>query len=189
MLSLIKISGFPPIAKLFVAIFTTLMLAVCVWAVWIYTVEKGEVDPQHLPEYLQNETQHSGTSNVVPPAQPEPEKPSTAQEHHKHLRKNLGLAHTHVNGQTLLFFALGSLFIFTSVKHKTKKIVLWTFGISILVHAVGLSGEGFHWFFDDILALSGLVMLLLIAYMCLMIYVDLAKTPSNEDKSTEQITA
>jgi hypothetical protein len=98
------------------------------------------------------------------------------------LRHNLGLAHTHVNGQTLLFFALGAVFLFTSVKPKTKKIILWLFGISILVHAVGLSGQGFYSFFDDILALSGLVMLLLIAYMALMIYVDLGRKPRTGEK-------
>ncbi len=155
-----RINKFPPAARLFAFVFTTLMLLVCLWAVWIYTVEKGEVDRDNLPAYMaDNGAASAGSSDGES----------------KDLRRNLGLAHTHVNGQTLLFFALGLLFLFTSVGLKTKKRILWTFGITILVHTVGLSGEGFHWIFDDLLAISGVLLLILIAYMCLMIYVDLGR--------------
>jgi len=47
-----RISQWSPTAKLFVGLFTTLMLAVCLWAVWIYTVERGEVDESNLPPYM-----------------------------------------------------------------------------------------------------------------------------------------
>ncbi len=157
-----RINTFPPAARLFAFVFTTLILAVCLWAVWIYTVEKGEVDHGNLPAYMADDAPDAAES-------PGDEKQTGL------LRHNLGLAHTHVNGQTLLFFALGLLFLFTSVSLKTKKRILWTFGITILVHTVGLSGEGFHWIFDDLLAVSGVIMLILIAYMCLMIYVDLGR--------------
>ena len=226
-----KLPSFSPLAKLFVGLVTTLMLLVCLWAVWIYQVSKGEVDEDHLPAYLQSKTQDnltpeqeidaiaSDSETVLAPVWDsshagEPEKldstdidsmeelaeteevpeasdssalPVGSNEPYvdgeSHLRYNLGLAHTHVNGQTLLFFALGLLFLFTSVKPKTKRIVLWSFAACILIHAVGLSGQGFNWIFDDILALSGVVMLALIAYMCLMIYVDLGRTPKEERKT------
>ncbi|MCX6834437.1 MAG: hypothetical protein NTW07_04770, partial [candidate division Zixibacteria bacterium] len=42
MVDLKPLSSFPPIAKLFISLFTTLVLCVCLWAVWIYTV--GEVE-------------------------------------------------------------------------------------------------------------------------------------------------
>lgn len=225
-----KLPSFSPLAKLFVGLFTTLMLLVCLWAVWIYTVSKGEVDEDNLPAYLQTDPRDNLTSGeeidaiasdseaVLAPMWDsshagEPEKIDSADidsmeelaenqeavdsaalrgsfgepnvDSESHLRHNLGLAHTHVNGQSLLFFALGALFLFTSVKWKTKKIVLWSFAICIFVHAVGLSGQGFHWVFDDILALSGLLMLALIAYMCLMIYVDLGRTPKGEQKTAD----
>jgi hypothetical protein len=225
-----RIPSFSPIAKLFVGLFTTLMLLVCVWAAWLYTVSKGTVDESHLPAYLSQQTEneltpeeeieaiasdsetvlapiwdmeHAGEAEpldstqidsmeelaeaeeaqadqVIPLDQGNIDEPFVASE--TRLRHNLGLAHTHVNGQTLLFFALGAVFLFTSVKPKTKKIMLWLFGIAILVHAVGLSGQGFYSFFDDILAISGVVLLLLIAYMALMIYVDLGKKPRTEEK-------
>lgn len=95
------------------------------------------------------------------------------------LRRNVGLAHTHINGQTLLYAVLGVFFIFTSIPVKTKKIVLWSFGIAILLHTIGLSGETFHWFFDDILAVSGVGMLVIMAYMGFIIFVELGKQPKD----------
>lgn len=97
----------------------------------------------------------------------------------RHLRHNVGLAHTHINGQTLLFFVLGFIFLFTSAKPKIKKTVFWIFGVAILCHAIGLSGQGFHWFFDDILILSGLALLVVMPYMSLLIFVDLSKKPES----------
>ncbi len=61
-----------------------------------------------------------------------------------------------------------------------KKILLIVFGSAILLHAVGLSGEGFHWFYDDILALSGLTLLVIIPYICFLIFIDLLKKPTEE---------
>src|SRR5512138_3636528 len=48
-----RLSNLPPYAKLFVGIFTTLMLFVCLWAMWIYYEREGKVDADKLPAYLQ----------------------------------------------------------------------------------------------------------------------------------------
>ena len=203
------LSSFPPMAKLFVGLFTTLMLCVCFWAVWIYTVEKGEVDADDSVTELNADDEidalASDSSTVLAPIWDSGHagegipldsgeidtmeefadlakgydgvgNDQEYQEAESRLRHNLGLAHVHVNGQTLLFFALGAVFLFTSVKPRVKKIILWTFAVTILAHAVGLTGEGYHWIFEDIMALSGVILLALIAYMCLMIYVDLGRT-------------
>ncbi|RME28111.1 MAG: hypothetical protein D6800_04260, partial [Candidatus Zixiibacteriota bacterium] len=168
-----RLSQLPGYGRLFVGIVTTLMLGVVLWAVWIYTVRKGTVNPNDLPAYLsqaQRQTilrQEAGHEPTV-----EKEKPS--------LSRNLGLAHVHINGQTLLFFALGSVFLFTSVPPQRKKLVYVVFALSIVLHAIGLSGEGFHWFFDDLLALSGIVMLVVMLYMSFFIYVDLGRKPRGE---------
>jgi hypothetical protein len=93
---------------------------------------------------------------------------------------NLGLAHTHINGQTLLFFVMGFLYLFSSATPKNKKLLFILFGISILVHAVGLTGQHFCSVYDDILAVSGLVILVIMAYMAFRIFVDLGHGPSVE---------
>lgn len=165
-----RIPKLPAVGKMFVALFTTLMLAVCLWAVWIYTFEKSE--HKQIDQIEQSARQVEQEEAVV--AQPDAVDEDHANPESR-LRHNLGLAHVHVNGQTLLFFALGSVFLFTTVRARTKKIVLGLFAVAILVHAIGLSGAGFYAVFDDILALSGLAILSLIAYMCLMIYVDLGR--------------
>ncbi|HOD65461.1 MAG TPA: hypothetical protein PKM94_02120 [candidate division Zixibacteria bacterium] len=99
------------------------------------------------------------------------------------LRRNAGLAHTHINGQTLIYFTLGLVFLFTSAAPKIKTTVYWLLGSAVAAHAVGLSGAGFHWFFDDLLAISGLVIVGTAGYMLFWIFADLGKkraTPAGE---------
>jgi hypothetical protein len=172
MLESFQLSQLPGFAKLFVALFTCLMLLVCLWAVWLYTVEKGAIDPDNLPAYLNDNEQREL------PGQIEVDRAAhgAAESERSHLRDNLGLAHTHINGQTLLFFAIGLVFLFVSVKPRIKKLVFWVFALAVVAHSIGLSGEGYHWFFDDLLAASGVVILVTIIYMALLIFVDLSKT-------------
>ncbi len=164
----IELKDFPPSAKLFIGIFTTLMLCICLWVAFIYYVEEGMIEEGTLPLYLQDQNTEAIQLEDV------------AQEDFKeHLEHNVGLAHTHINGQTLLFFAIGLVFVFTSTIVKMKKATLWLFGISIVVHAIGLSGKGFHWLYNDILTLSGIAILVCILYMAYRIYIDLGKKSTN----------
>lgn len=222
MIDQFQIRNLPPTGKLFVGVFTALMLAVCVWAVFIYVVHEGLVTSDDPLAYMKEqavearqydiesiladsnsvlapiwdsifagrEARVDSASMVVFFAHADSvlralEKDSVFLDEYdyelgstKHLRRNVGLAHTHINGQTLLFFAIGIVFLFTSAPPKTKKIVYWMFGVAVLVHAIGLSGRWFGSFFDDILAISGVILLLLIAYMALVIFVDLTRKPA-----------
>jgi len=175
MIDNMRLSDLPSYGKVFVAIFTSLMLCVCLWAAFIYSVEKGMLDTERLPAYLTVDdpsTADSSPEDYVCQEEAAHDADSGGEE--PQLRENVGLAHTHINGQTLLFFAIGFIFLFTSIPTKRKKIIYWLFGLSVLVHTIGLSGEGFHWFFDDILALSGVILIAVIAYMALIIYGDLS---------------
>lgn len=161
-----RLQNLPSYAKLFVALFTTLMLCVCLWAMLILYVQQGMIEAGTLPDYLKQET----STEVQRDNQKSEQRSSVEQFEH-----NVKLGHTHINGQTLLFFAMGLVFLFTSIKPKVKKLVLWTFGGSVLVHAIGLTGQNYHWFFDDILALSGVSILVTISFMAFMVFADLAK--------------
>lgn len=234
MIQNIRLSELSPHGKLFVGLFTTLMLFVCLWAMAIFYVEKGLVtvdeyelssggydtlpagdvddnialdieeiladsaselapdwDSNLMEEQVQYDAAELADSFEKYDAQAVPYDQSLDMGEYPepgdadHIRHNLGLAHTHINGQTLLFFAIGLVFIFTSVKPRAKKTVLLTFAVAVLVHAVGLTGEGFHWFFDDILAISGVIILVSIIYMALMIYVDLARSATAKANSEE----
>lgn len=90
--------------------------------------------------------------------------------------ENVGLAHTHINGQTLLFFAIGLVFLFTSASACLKKTTYWLFGLSVFAHAVGLTGEGYHWVFDGLVLVSGAVILVMIIVMAVIIFRDLGKS-------------
>ena len=48
----IKISNLPPYAKLFVGLFTTLMLAVCAWTILILYVQEGMISEEDVPAYV-----------------------------------------------------------------------------------------------------------------------------------------
>jgi hypothetical protein len=214
----IRISDLPPYGKLFVGLFTTLMLVVCLWAMVIFYLDKGLISEEGPAEYedeygvvddeglfqdveeiladseavlapvwdsdvagqqvmLDSEEMVEGfVEYEAEEAMEQAESEDWCQENGwDHLRHNVGLAHTHINGQTFLFFALGFVFLFTSVKPRVKKITLGVFSVGVLVHAIGLTGEGFHWFFDGILAVSGVVILASIIYMALVIYMDLGR--------------
>ena len=162
-----KIQNLPPYGKLFVGMTTILMLCVVLWAMLIFYVDKGIMSEDSKPLYMQDKTeqvQESGDDH----------------DGESQLRHNVGLAHTHINGQTLLYFVLGFIFLFTSAKDKIKKYVYIIFGIAIFTHTVGLTGQDFYSFFDDLLALSGVTLLIVIPYMCLLIIVDLFKEPEGE---------
>ncbi|MFQ6008946.1 MAG: hypothetical protein ACE5K8_08365 [Candidatus Zixiibacteriota bacterium] len=215
MINKIHLSYLPLFAKVFVGIFTTLMLLVCAWAVTIYYVEKIIPSEDELSAYKSYGESPEGeqelaedvelfaedSSVVLAPIWDSDfagrelpldslarsdslrrlffemlDKHNEEAERESKLRENIGLAHTHINGQTLLFFAMGFVFLFTSATPRKKKVALWLFGAAIVLHAVGLSGEGYHWFFDDILAISGLAILVVIVYMAMRIYVDLFRS-------------
>ena len=171
----IKISNLPPYAKLFVGLFTTLMLCVCSWAMLILYVEQGMIGQDEVPAYVTEpygEAESTDDSDEISETGEATDRLS--------LEHNVKLAHVHINGQTLLFFAIGLVFLFTSVKAKIKKTVFWVFGVSVFVHAIGLTGQHFHWFYDDILAISGFLILGSIAYMAFVIYVNLLQKPTDK---------
>ena len=179
--SRIKLSELPGFARLFVGMTTFLMLAVTFWVMLIFNAEKGQPDTQNLPAYLSSE-QEERIREILPidsaalnSAANDNDERTYGQSGKSKWRRNLGMAHTHINGQTLLFFALGALFLFTSVPPGRKKMVYLIFSGSILIHAIGLSGEGFYSIFDDLLAISGLLILLAMLYMSFMIYIDLCR--------------
>ncbi len=77
--------------------------------------------------------------------------------------------------QAILFAAFALVFLFSSAKMKVKRLVLWLFAISVLIHAVGLSARGRYEFVDTVLMINGIALLLLVGYMSYKIYSSFAK--------------
>lgn len=91
--------------------------------------------------------------------------------------ENAKLAHVHINGQTLLFFAIGLVFLFTTVSAGLKKTIYWIFGPAVLLHLVGLAGAGYGELFEIFLFISGAAILLCIVAMAALIFLDLGRKP------------
>lgn len=73
--------------------------------------------------------------------------------------------------QALLFSLFGAVFLFASAKMKVRKLILWLFGFSAMIHTTGLTARGHYPVLDNVLIANSIVMLLLIGYMCYRIYV------------------
>jgi len=176
MLETIRLSNLPSYAKLFIGLFTTLMLFVCGWAITILYVEKGMISPEQVPAYVVEPYGQVDTAKAQEP-ESEPKQKVTPDQSRRRLKHNVKMAHTHINGQTLLFFAMGLVFLFTSVKPKIKKNIFWVFAVSVVVHNIGLTGENYHWLYNEMVAVSGVLILVSIAYMAVVIYADLLRHP------------
>ena len=168
----IKLSNLNRPAKIFVGFFTALMVMVCIWAVLIYYVEIGVTDRADLPEYMKTDSAIEDFDNTD-------KQESPASEDEVEFNENVEIAHTHINGQTLLFFAIGLVFLFSSAPDSLKKKLYIIFGVAVIVHTIGLTGQGYNSIFEDILALSGMGIIISILYMSLYIFIDLSKQ-SNE---------
>ena len=72
--------------------------------------------------------------------------------------------------QAILFASFALIFLFSSAKMKLKRLVLWLFGIAVLIHAIGLSLRGRYEFLDNVLMINGIALILLVGYMSFKIY-------------------
>lgn len=91
--------------------------------------------------------------------------------------ENFKLGHTHLNGQSLIYFSLIILFLISTASERMK--ILWgvLLAISIIVHTFGL-----FFMHKDLFALmlrfSGGLLALSVTVMCAYIFVDTIKRPA-----------
>ncbi|MCX6826123.1 MAG: hypothetical protein NTV06_02475 [candidate division Zixibacteria bacterium] len=192
-----NLTKLPPYGKVFVGLFVALMLAVTLWATTLALLESGlfgEVDTSDKAQQQYDYTSDidaiaSDSLAVTPPdwvdsGQQEPitgddlDKFSTDSKSDWGLSKwvdNLKLSHVHLNGHTALFFALGLVFMFSTVSAKKKKIVYWIFAIGIILHAIGLIGLDYSIYAGILIFIGGVPLLASILYMVFKIFGDLRK--------------
>ena len=186
-----NLTKLPPCGKLFVGLFTFLMLAVFIWAGTLATIESGLFGEEESEEYdyrADMETILNDEEAVTPPnwadsGEQEPIDETNVDEFRQEpgqssweiFEENLKLSHVHLNGHTALFFGLGAIFFFSTVPHRTKKLIYWIFGIAILTHAIGLAGVDSCIYGKILVYVGGIPLLLMILYMSLRIFGDLRK--------------
>lgn len=90
--------------------------------------------------------------------------------------ENFKLGHTHLNGQSLIYFSLIILFMFSSASERMK--ILWgiLLALSIVLHTFGLFFMHKD-AFAMMLRFSGGLLALSITVMCAYIFVDTVKRP------------
>lgn len=186
-----NLTKLPPYGKLFVGLFTFLMLAVFLWATTLATVESGIFGHQESEEYdyqADMETILSDDQAVTAPdwsdsGEQEPIDESNAEEFTEPgeesawetFEDNLKLSHVHLNGHTALFFGLGAIFLFSTVSPRAKKLSLWIFGVAIFLHAVGLAGLDSCTYGKILSYIGGIPLLSMILFMSLRIFADLRR--------------
>lgn len=186
----VRISGLPPYGKTFVGLFCILVLVVLVWMTMLGFLHAG-LNGYHYEDCLTDNTLKmeamlaTQKATVDPPWNDsgevtENDSPLMPRDS-GHLsnwhifRNNLEWAIGHAGIQTLLFFALGLIFMFTAYSDKAKKRMYWTGFILITVHVIALSGCGFCLPANILVYTSGPLLLIVFAIMTIMILVNLKK--------------
>lgn len=207
MINGLRLAGLPGYARLFVALFTALVLCVVLWAGWLFVAEGGqegrdgyraettEGDEAEIADDIDEiesdsaavrapiwDTEYAGEDQPFDSSELHavlefaawPEAGESDEGSENAVIDDVRLAHARAGRLTLLFFGIGLVYLFSSAGAGTKKVVYWVFGLSIPVYAAGLSARQVHWIFDAALVVSGAVILVVILYMAVRIFRDLA---------------
>jgi len=87
--------------------------------------------------------------------------------------ENIEWSMGHLSTQTLLFFALGLLFIMTTYSAGVKKFFLWLLALLMILHTLGITGIDFCWPAQLLTWVGGPMLLIVLFIMDLMILVNL----------------
>lgn len=190
-----NLAKLPPYGKTFVGLFACLVMVVIVWMMivdlmeWEVLGEKAET----FEEYdiaADMETIMADDRAVTPPVwsdsgQQEPIEPSDIERFKEaaepgmsflsRFEENAGRALKHVSVRTLLYFAIGLMFMFTTVSPKAKKLFYWSLAILMILHFIGLTGRGFCWPADALIYICSPLILILLFAMAIVILVNMRK--------------
>lgn len=181
-----NIRNFPVSAKTLIALYTLLMGSVLVVALSLSAWHHGLVSektaakastaaaaPAGKIELKPDDGQSSGV--VI-----EPDSESTIQVKTQDwfVYENFKLGHTHLNGQSLVYFSLMLLFLMSTASERSKIIWGVLFVLSVVLHTFGLFFMHKE-FFGFLLRASGGLLSLVITVMSIQIFVDSIKKPAN----------
>lgn len=185
-----RIHELPPYGKTFVGLFCILVLIVLVWMTMLGLLHAGLIGYHYedcpTTNTLKMEAMLATQEATVDPLWDDSgevlvNNDPLFQEKAGHLsnwhifRDNLEWAIEHAGTQTLLFFALGLVFMFTTYSDKAKKRMYWIGFILIALHVIALSGCGFCLPANILVYTSGPLLLLVFAIMSIMVLANLKK--------------
>lgn len=191
-----NIRNFPVSARTLIAVYTGLMgsilvvaLALSAWHHGLVTDKsiesKGAMKaaaPAHTPspsdaKAAAEKPDDGQSSGVV--IEPDSETVVKVKTQDWFVYDNFKLGHTHLNGQSLIYFSLIVLFLMSTASEKSK--ILWgiLLAFSVILHTFGLFFMHKD-LFALILRISGGLLALSVTVMSLYIFVDTIKRPSSQ---------
>ena len=163
-----KLSQLPAYAKILLGSYVSLMCCIIVVALSIAQWHHGLVADKSATSITKSNNEESGAAIIV-----EEEAPTTNKQPWFEY-DFFKLGHTHLNGQSLLFFTLMLPFLFTSISSGQK--IFWGLlqFISIILHTFGLFFQHKD-IFAAVLRFSGATLAISILAVCFFIVRDLVK--------------
>jgi hypothetical protein len=182
-----NIRKFPVSARTLIAVYTALMgsilvvaLALSSWHHGLVTdkgvAKKSAATISAIAEPLSGEVKPDDGQSSGVVIEPDSDATVKVKTQDWFVYDNFKLGHTHLNGQSLIYFSLIVLFLMSSASEKSK--ILWglLLAFSVVLHTFGLffmHKEAFAM----LLRFSGALLSLSITVMCLYIFVDTVKKP------------
>jgi hypothetical protein len=191
-----NIRKFPVSAKVLIAVYTALMGCILVVALALSSWHHGLVTDASTPLSASKGIEKKGTSAPAEASAPAAVKPDDGESsgvviepdsdtavkvktQDWFIYENFKLGHTHLNGQSLIYFSLIVLFLMTTASERSK--ILWglLLAFSVMLHTFGLFFMHKE-LFALLLRISGSLLALSITVMCAYIFVDTVKRPQAE---------
>ncbi|MEW5924838.1 MAG: hypothetical protein AB1746_12715 [Candidatus Zixiibacteriota bacterium] len=200
-----NLTKLPPYGKLFVTLFCILVLFIVVWMTILGMMEARLIgdfsnEEQAFEEYdaqADLNTIELDDKAVTAPdwsdsGEQEPIDSETLDDYEEYaedqvdedeealtfwekFKENMEWAIEHLSTQTMIFFGLGLLFIFTTYSAGVKKFFLWFPALLIFLHALGISGYDFCWPAKFFIWVCGPLLLITLFIMSLMILTNVRK--------------
>lgn len=179
-----NIRKFPTSAKMLIALYTLLMGSILVVALSLSAWHHGlvsekvaaKVPTATLPVGKVELKPDDGESSGVV-IEPDSEATVKVKTHDWFVYENFKLGHTHLNGQSLVYFSLMVLFLMSTASERSK--IAWgvLLAFSVVLHTFGLFFMHKEPF-GAMLRVSGGLLALSITVMCIYIFVDTIKKPA-----------
>lgn len=185
-----NIRKFPVSARALIAIYTMLMGSILVVALALSSWHHGLVTDSGKGAEKKAQSAPAGETNAPAVVKPDDGESSgvvieadsdavKVKPQDWFIYENFKLGHTHLNGQSLVYFSLIVLFLMSTASERSK--ILWgiLLAFSVVLHTFGLffmHKEAFAL----LLRFSGALLSLSITVMCAYIFVDTLKRPQAE---------
>lgn len=183
-----QLSTLPEYSKTFALLFCLLVLGIIMWMILLGFMHAGILGTHNDPGLSENTVKMEGmlaesegvtesvwddTLGILAEDDEFEHAVDDLSDEWAMFQENVEWTLEHVGVQSLLFFAIGFLFMGTGIAGKTKKRIYWSGFVLIVLHMLGLSGCGFCTPANILLYVTGPLILVVFFAMTIMIMIGL----------------